>query len=64
MEAGVVIPLAVFAMVILIVAMVTMGKLREKEMDVYQSLHAEEIEHRRKMEELEKQLEHVRAAEG
>lgn len=64
MESGALIPLAVFAMVILIVGITTMTKLRDKEMEVQQSLHLEELEHRRKMQELEKELERVRAGTG
>lgn len=63
MDTGVMIPLAVFAMVILIVGITVMAKVRDKETEVQQSLHLEEIEHRRKMEELEKELECVRKNE-
>ena len=47
------IPLAVFAMVVLIVAIISLVNIREKEMDVQQKLHAAEMEHQRKMRELE-----------
>lgn len=63
MDTGVMIPLAVFAMVILIVGITVMAKVRDKEMEVQQSLHLEEIEHRRRIEALEKELERVRKNE-
>lgn len=50
---GTLIPLAAFAMVVLIVAIVHMAKLRDKEIEVQQRLYMEELDHRRKMQELE-----------
>ncbi len=47
------IPIACFVMVILVVAIVEMVKLREKEIEVRQKLYLEELEHRRRMQELE-----------
>lgn len=55
-----VIPLAAFAMVVLIVAIVQMAKLREKEMQAQQNLHRELMEHQRKMQELELELQRVK----
>jgi ADP-ribosylglycohydrolase len=55
-----VIPLAVFAMVILIVAIVRLAKIRDKEIEVQQRLHLEQLEHQRKMQELELELTRLR----
>ncbi len=54
------IPLAVFAMVVLIVAITQVANLRGKEMEVHQKLHLEEMEHLRKMRELELELERIK----
>ena len=55
-----VVPLAVFAAVALIVAITTMTNIRDKELEVHQRLYMEEMDHRRKMQELENQLEAIR----
>ncbi len=60
MDSGVLVPLAVFAMVVLIVAITAMAKLRDKEMEVHQRLHLEEMEHQRKMQELTLELQRVK----
>jgi hypothetical protein len=60
MDTPLLVPLGAFVAVVLIVAIVTLTKLRDKEMDIHQGLHLEELEHRRKMKELEDQLERVR----
>jgi len=54
------IPLGVFAMVVLIVAITQLVKLREKEMEVQQKLHLEEMDHQRRMRELELELERIK----
>jgi hypothetical protein len=59
MDAGVFVPLAVFALVVLIVAITSMAKLRDKEMEVRQRLYTDELEHQRKMKELVLELERV-----
>ena len=51
METGALVPLAFFALVVLIVAITTLTKLHDKEMQVHQSLHLEELEHNRRMKE-------------
>jgi hypothetical protein len=56
MDSPFIVPLAVFVMVVLIVAITSLVKIREREMDVYQKLHLEEMEHRRKMEQLDLEL--------
>ena len=55
-----IIPLAVFAMVAVIVAITQMAKLRDKEMQIQQQLHAAQLEHQRKMLELQTELERVK----
>ena len=54
------IPLAVFAMVAVIVSITHMAKLRDKEMQIQQQLHAAQLEHQRKMLELQTELERVK----
>ncbi len=60
MNGGVLVPLAVFAVVVLLVAITSLTKLRDKEMQVHQRLYAEELEHQRKMKELTLELERVK----
>jgi hypothetical protein len=60
MDAGVFVPLAVFAVVVLIVAITSMAKMRDKEMEVHQRLYIEELEHQRKIKELTLELERIR----
>ena len=55
-----VIPLGVFAMVVLIVAITQIVKIREKEMEVHQKLHIEEMEHQRRMRELDLELDRIK----
>lgn len=60
MDSPFIIPLALFAMVVLIVAITQLVKIRDKEMEVHQNLHFEELEHRRKMQELEMELARIK----
>lgn len=60
MDSPFIIPLACFALVVLIVAIVKVAKIRDKEMEVQQRLHVELLEHQRKMRELEQALERVK----
>jgi len=60
METGALVPLAFFALVVLIVAITTLTKLHDKEMEVHQNLHLEKMEHNRRMKELEAELERVK----
>jgi hypothetical protein len=60
MDAGIFVPLAVFAVVVLIVAIRNVAKLRDTEMEVHRRLYAEEMEHQRKMKELALELEQVK----
>ena len=48
-----VVPLGLFGMVVLIVAIGSMKKMREKELEAHQQLRSQEMEHERKMKELE-----------
>jgi len=60
MESPVIIPLAAFALVVLIVAIVHLMKIRDLEIDTHQRLRIEEMEHQRKMRELDLELERVK----
>jgi len=53
-------PLAVFALVVLIVAITAVARIRDKEIEVQQRLYLEEMAHQRKLKELELELERVR----
>ena len=54
------IPLEVFAMVVLIVAITQTHGIRNVEWEVQQKLHALEMEHQRKMRELELEFERIK----
>jgi hypothetical protein len=56
-----IIPLGLFAMVVLIVAIKSMTTMREKELNAHQQLRQQEMEHERKMKELEIELEKAKA---
>jgi hypothetical protein len=55
-----VIPLAVFAMVVVIVAITQLAGIRDKELEVHEKLHMDELEHQRKMQELESELQRIK----
>ena len=55
-----VIPLAAFAMVVLIVGIIQVAKIRDRELEVHQKLHGLEMEHQRQMRELELELERIK----
>jgi hypothetical protein len=55
-----IVPLGVFAMVVLLVAITQIVKIREKEMEVQQKLYIEEMEHHRRMRELELELDRIK----
>ncbi|MBZ5515109.1 MAG: hypothetical protein LAN62_09775 [Acidobacteriia bacterium] len=61
MDSPFVIPLAIFALVVILVALVKVAKVRDQEMEVQRRLHLEELEHRRKMQALQVELERVKA---
>ena len=54
------IPLGVFAMVVLIVALAHVTKIRDLEVEIHQKLYAQEIEHQRKMRELELEFHRIK----
>jgi len=60
MDEPFIVPLGVFAMVALIVAIINMMKIRDLETDVRLRLYQEELEHKRKLAELEQKLAEVR----
>jgi len=60
MDSPFIIPLAGFALAVIIVAIVHLVKIRDMEMDTHQRLRLEEMEHQRKMRELDLQLEQVK----
>ena len=53
MNSGLLVPLGVFAMVVLIVAIRSLGSTREKELAAHQQLRQLEMEHERKMKEMD-----------
>ena len=53
MNPGVVVPLGAFLMVIIIVALTNFRKMREKELLAHQDLRLREMEHERKLKEME-----------
>ena len=55
-----VIPLGIFAMVVLIVAVTQASGMRDLELEIHHRLHALEVEHRRKMRELELEFERIK----
>jgi hypothetical protein len=63
MHSPLIIPLSVFAMVVIIVAIVKLAKIRDKEMEVHQRLHMEQLEHERRMQELQLELDRVKSKE-
>lgn len=56
------IPLAAFAATALIVAIIQLAQVRDKEIEVHHDLYREEMDHRRKMKELETELERAQKA--
>jgi hypothetical protein len=47
------IPLGAFAMVVLLVAIGSIKKMRERELEAHQQLRSQEMEHERKLKEME-----------
>ena len=54
------VPLGVFAMVVLIVAITHVAQIRSLEIEVHQKLQMKEMEHQRKMQELDLELERIK----
>jgi len=60
MDSPIIIPLAGFALAVVITAIVELVKIREKEIDAHQRLRLEEMEHQRRIRELDLELEQVK----
>lgn len=54
------IPLGVFVMVALIVAITQVAKIRDLELEVHSRLHLAEMEHQRRIGEMNLELERIR----
>ncbi len=52
-DPGIVVPLGAFVMAIIIVAIVSMRKMREKELQAHQELRMREMDHERRIKEME-----------
>jgi hypothetical protein len=59
MDSPFIIPLAAFALVALIVAITQMARIRDVETQVAQRLYLEQVEHQKKMQELNLELSRV-----
>jgi hypothetical protein len=55
-----VVPLGVFAMVVLIVAITHLARIRDLELEFHQKLRMEEMEHQRRIRELDLELERIK----
>jgi len=53
LHSGLIVPLGAFLMVIFIVAITSMRKMRERELQAHQELRIREMEHERKLKEME-----------
>jgi len=53
MNPGIMVPLGAFLMVIIIVAVINFRKMREKEILAHQDMRLREMEHERKLKEME-----------
>ncbi len=60
MDSPFIVPLACFAMVVLIVAITHVAKIRDKELEIQQRMWQEQREHQRKIKELDLELERVK----
>lgn len=59
MDSPFVIPLAAFALVVIIIGLLAVTRIREKELEVHQRVSEAEMEHRRKMAELQMDLDRL-----
>jgi hypothetical protein len=64
MNAGIFVPLAAFAAVALIVALVSFAGLHDRETEMRESLGRAEIEHRTQIAELDRELTRLRQGAG
>lgn len=62
MDTPFIVPLGFFALVILIVAIVDLTKIHDREIEVHQRLRIEELDHERKMKELESEFARIKQA--
>jgi hypothetical protein len=60
MDEGVIVPLACFGFVVLIVAIIHVAKIHDLETEAARRVHAGQLEHQRKMRELNLELERVK----
>ena len=60
MEAGIFVPLAAFAGVVLLVALTSFAGLHDREMQIRENLGRAEIDHRARMTELDRELARLR----
>lgn len=60
MDSGIMVPLAIFAMVIIIVALTQTTRIHDLEVQTHHKLAQEELTHRAKLRELEMELERIR----
>jgi hypothetical protein len=63
MDEGILIPLSCFALVVLVMALVTFAKLRDREIDVLSTLGRAEAEHRARVAELDRELKRLKEAD-
>ncbi|HEV3279787.1 MAG TPA: hypothetical protein VG860_23575 [Terriglobia bacterium] len=63
MDAGVLIPLATFAAVVVIVGLVNFSGLRDRELTALESIRRLEAEHNLRMAELDRELRRVKQGE-
>jgi membrane protein insertase Oxa1/YidC/SpoIIIJ len=55
-----ILPLAAFALVVLIVAVVALVKVRDRKVEIHRNLYLAQMEHQRRMQELEAELQKLR----
>jgi len=63
MEAGVLVPLAVFAGVVIIIGLLNFSGLRDRELQTFESVRRMEAEHNIRMAELDRELQRLKQGE-
>jgi hypothetical protein len=63
MDSGVLVPLAVFAGVVIIVGLVNFSGLRDRELQTFESVRRMESEHNLRMADLDRELQRVQQGE-
>jgi hypothetical protein len=61
MNPGLLVPLAAFAFVVVIVALIHAAKIHDLEIETHYRLSHDELEHRAKLQELDRALEQIRS---